>query len=279
MSVVNLNLCLKPHLWALAGRFLQDIAQAEQKCAIEPRTITGTEGRTEVVQLKPAVFTGSPHTVTGAVLPTPYLQEIADAVQLQQAPPPPPPEERTLPPIQIGAPIAWKAPDAPPPPPNDAYDRLQDRADATDESGEVTGDINGVDREGLGYDKRIHSSSQKFLAKTGCWKLARNVDKNLVASVRAELIAKRDAKTPPPPAAVAAPATPPPPPAAAVVTPPAGPTPQWTFGEFCQKMVLAGKTFDVVSEVCRKYGLKDQTQLAVNPALIPVIAHDLGLTE
>lgn len=66
-----------------------------------------------------------------------------------------------------------------------------------------------VDSEGLPYDARIHSSS-KAKNKTGAWKVARNMDAKLLAKVRAELIALRDAaKVSTPPAAIATPPAPP----------------------------------------------------------------------
>jgi hypothetical protein len=68
-----------------------------------------------------------------------------------------------------------------------------------------------VDSEGVPWDKRIHSSSKKFNSD-GTWRTARNLDKAVLAQVKAELFAKRGGQ---PQAAIpAAPMTPSP-----VVTP------------------------------------------------------------
>jgi hypothetical protein len=83
------------------------------------------------------------------------------------------------------------------------------------------GIVGEVDADGLPWDGRIHSSSKKKTADNR-WKVARNMDPELVKRVRGELIALRDAANGG--AAPAAPAAPAPAPVVSMA-PPAPPAP------------------------------------------------------
>lgn len=72
----------------------------------------------------------------------------------------------------------------------------------------TTAEVGGaVDSEGLPWDKRIHSSSKEF-NKDGSWRIRRNLDKDLLAQVRAELLSKRVVTTPVVPTPTLAPTAP-----------------------------------------------------------------------
>lgn len=100
-----------------------------------------------------------------------------------------------------------------------------DTADAPAE--ETTASGEGLDKNGLPWDGRIHSSSKNKNAD-GSWRYLRGVDKDLVGIVEAELrqLTSNDAPPPPPPVVEqpkADDAPPPPPPPVADDAPPPPP--------------------------------------------------------
>jgi len=131
-----------------------------------------------------------------------------------------------------------------------------------------------MDAEGLPWDVRIHSSS-RALNVDGTWRVKRNLDKDVLAKVRAELLATAVPEappsdpavfaTPPPPETTGPPAPPAPettgppaPEAAASVPTPAGPTadlPQ-NYGALVSFITAAGTKlapFDIV-DACKQCG-------------------------
>jgi hypothetical protein len=153
----------------------------------------------------------------------------------------------------------------------------------------------------LPWDARIHSSSKGKLAKTGTWKLARNLDPALAASVTAELkaamalpapaaqqpvftapIPEHPVMPPTPPAPHLSVVPPPPVPQPTAVTPPlAAPTAPgaMTFPAFLVEITKqqAGKklTFDEVIAVLKEHGLDNIQLLTARPDLIPSVYHRL----
>lgn len=162
-----------------------------------------------------------------------------------------------------------------------------------------------LDADGLPWDARIHSSSKGKLAKTGTWKLARNLDPALAASVTAELkaamalpaaravpgpthpdIADTDAEQsagaylppvmpPTPPAPHLSVVPPPPVPQPTAVTPPPTALGAMTFPAFLVEITKqqAAKrlTFDEVMAVLKEHGLENLQLLTARPDLIPSV--------
>lgn len=171
----------------------------------------------------------------------------------------------------VDAPGACVAPSAPPPAPAPAP-----AAPAP------TGTGVALDKAGLPYDTRIHSSAAEPLAKTGFWKRKKNISDDYVAQIEAELRAVMNAgKTPEPTTTTVAAAAPPAPSAAPAPAPspaPAAPTAAPTgnaFAEFTRWLV--GHTqakrltqTDAVLEV-QKQGLSQIPDLAKRPDLIPAV--------
>jgi hypothetical protein len=94
---------------------------------------------------------------------------------------------RTPPGVTAAAPAAPAAPSAPAAPAA-ADDENEIPAGQRRFIGHVE-----VDSEDLPHDSRIHADSKKFLAKTGQWKLKRNMPEDTVAKVKAELKLSIDA--------------------------------------------------------------------------------------
>ena len=126
-----------------------------------------------------------------------------------------------------------------------------------------------VDKTGLRWDARIHSTPPKFIAD-GTWRAKRGVDAALVSTVTAELrgiAATKEANTPvqqalaapvAPPAAM----VPPPPPAAAPAAPApvAPPTVYESFVNWISEHIKAatkGVNEEWVSQVLTQYGIQD----------------------
>lgn len=140
-----------------------------------------------------------------------------------------------------------------------------------------------LDSEGLPWDARIHSETRKQNAD-GTWRVRRNTEPALVASVKAELQAAMSAPAPVPPpgpglsiaeakAIVAGNPPPPPPPAPG----------ELTFPEFMRRVtgaLTAGTiTPAQVAEAVQAVGLPDLRVLHTRPDLVPSIAAALGLDK
>jgi len=143
-----------------------------------------------------------------------------------------------------------------------------------------------VDSEGLPWDKRIHSSA-KGVMKGGQWKLARNLDKDFVESVRAELMAVMNAAPGVPMATPMAPPAPAPgavPPASSVpVAPTPSPAPAGAGGAdygHCTFPDLMGRVVDLsmngtdpaaVAAICAEFGLTQPRDFANRPDMVPAM--------
>jgi hypothetical protein len=165
-----------------------------------------------------------------------------------------------------------------------------------------------LDSAGIPWDARIHSKSKAKLAKTAEWKLAKNIDKNLVTTVIAELKAVMASQVTPaapglpvqpvappappqvptPPVIPTTPVVPAPPVLTLVPTPPAPPqvpvTPQTvapagepptTFPAFLQAMTAfqnAGQvTNEQILQVLNAYGIPNPALLNAKRELIPTV--------
>lgn len=133
-----------------------------------------------------------------------------------------------------------------------------------------------LDKSGLPWDERIHSSSKNFTGD-GNWRKKRGVDEALVAQVEAQLKALMAL---PSPAAVA---SVPPPPGPTLV--PAPPVPvDLTIGKDAfvklvkrvSESIQAGKLAQVeVTAVCEKHGIAALNLLPNRFDLVPVVALDI----
>lgn len=141
-----------------------------------------------------------------------------------------------------------------------------------------------VDRSGLPWDERIHSSSKNFTAD-GSWRKKRGVDDALVAQVEGQL---KQVMSLPAPAAPAAAAVPPPPPPAgpALVPTPANMDDRQAYinlvGSVSKALQTAKLTQEELQAVLTKHGLppqadgKSSLSLLVNRFdLIPQVAMDI----
>lgn len=159
------------------------------------------------------------------------------------------------------------------------------------------GIVGEVDADGIPWDGRIHSSSKKKTADNR-WKVARNMDPELVRKVRAELIALRDAANGgAPPAAPAAPAPapvvsmtapqPPAPPAAPPFVntltglppaPPAAPAPAPAPAASADDPAEQAKKFTaILQHISGLINTKQITAPQVNDVLAPLGIPQLGL--
>lgn len=148
-----------------------------------------------------------------------------------------------------------------------------------------------VDKFGMPYDARIHQKA-KGVMKNGGWKLIKGIDQALVASVTAELAAKRGS-LPPTGNTVPVPPKPPTPPAppvpasngvgGTVPVPPAPPVGALGAGDayrnFVDKVIALNKdgkvTSDKVNALCQRHGATSIMALASFPHLIADIERDV----
>lgn len=93
-----------------------------------------------------------------------------------------------------------------------------------DETGDADAAPGSLDKNGLPWDERIHSTPAKLTTK-GVWRAKRNVDAGLVAQVEAELRARAAAPVSTAPQPQATPVQPTPAPAPAPMPQPAAPAP------------------------------------------------------
>lgn len=123
-----------------------------------------------------------------------------------------------------------------------------------------------LDKHGLPWDERIHTSSKAANAD-GSWRRKRGVDDATVTKVEGELRALMSIPTPAPVAEVA-----PPPPPAAVPAPPAT---AMSFVEFLQKttkLIGAKKiAMEQVNAIVSNAGVESLSSLQSRPDLLPVI--------
>jgi len=119
-----------------------------------------------------------------------------------------------------------------------------------------------LDSEGIPWDARIHSGSKKKLVKKNIWKLLRGVDAVTVAKIKTELAQGVLGEAPPPIE-----------PKQEVLEPT---TMTWT--ELLVKISTASLDNDIANAACQKYGVADIGTLQDTPALVPLVAKDLGLT-
>ena len=141
-----------------------------------------------------------------------------------------------------------------------------------------------LDSAGRPHDPRIHSSSKGKLAKGGGWKLKRGLDKELVATVEAELdalMAVPAAEVPPQAQAPVPTPTPTPTPTPVptptptlVPTPGAGPL---AFPALVGLITAAKLDDDTVTAACVKHGIPGFPLLGSRPDLVPAVAKELGL--
>lgn len=121
-----------------------------------------------------------------------------------------------------------------------------------------------LDKDGLPWDERIHSSNRKFDSKGGWWR-RRGVSDELVAQVEAQLrgtplVETKEVPPPPPP----------------VVEPenPMGP-----FIAFVGRTMAAigGKTLTQaqVDQVCQKHGVSSLAALGQRPELVATVEEEL----
>ena len=129
-----------------------------------------------------------------------------------------------------------------------------------------------LDKNGLPWDGRIHASTKTKLV-TGEWKNKRGIDKDLLASVEAELkevmaIPTTEVATPAP-VVVAETPTPTPTPAA--------PGSITTFPELMTAITANSLSPEVVTGVVKAVGLQSLPLLAARTDLIPKVVERLGL--
>lgn len=119
-----------------------------------------------------------------------------------------------------------------------------------------------LDKKGMPWDERIHSSSKVFNAD-GSWRIRRNVDPAYVTQIENELrgVALAPSIVPPPP--------------------PVEPDPTLAFVNFVNKITAAqsAKTLHIadVNVQVLKAGLKSLPELATRTELIPAIELALGI--
>lgn len=149
-----------------------------------------------------------------------------------------------------------------------------------------------VDAAGLPWDERIHSSNHEKNKGDNLWRARRNVDKNLVATVEAELRAvmsiPKSPSAPPTPIASLPPAVPSVPAITASVgsgTTATAPVPQnnglsppkvgFTFAELVPRVMQetgAGRMTQVqVAAACAQVGLANFPSLAMREDLVPTV--------
>lgn len=147
-----------------------------------------------------------------------------------------------------------------------------------------------VDAAGLPWDARIHSGAKTKLAN-GNWKLLRNVDPALVASVEAELRGApkpaapttpaaaqvvEPASVPLPPVPVAPPAGVPSPPAP-LPTPPA-PKPITNAAQLVAAVMDKRFTTDQVNAACQAVGVENVASLLAKQDKLPDVLRQLGVS-
>lgn len=192
------------------------------------------------------------------VAPTPPVLAFATKFPVPELTPALAPE---APPAPAPAPVP-EAPEAPTP----AAEPLPAPAPTPPEPADTL-TAGTLDKEGLPWDKRIHSGGQTFLASgksKGCWKLIRGVDPILVAKVKTELRGTNPAPTPAP----AAPA-------------PAAPAPAapglMTWPKLVEAIEAGSIDADMVTLSCNKFSVENIGDLQDKPVLVPLVAKDLGL--
>lgn len=147
---------------------------------------------------------------------------------------------------------------APPPPAPPAAPSVPTAAQVTDSPVPV-------DREGLPWDARIHSSSRAIIAD-GTWKLRRGVDPAEVAHVKSQL--KSLMAIPQVPAAIA-------PKSHYLIDQPTFQQQQVAMTDLIGRMsaaIVAGKlTPAQINEACAKHGVSEFVLLSSRPDLVPAI--------
>jgi hypothetical protein len=152
---------------------------------------------------------------------------------------------------------------APPPPAPPAVPSVPTAAQATDNPAPV-------DKEGLPWDARIHSSSRAIIAD-GTWKLRRGVDPTEVASVKSQLkslmaLPAPETQAPPPPVPAAR---------SHYLADQPGFQQQVTMTDLIGRMsasIVAGKlTPAQINEACAKHGVSEFILLSSRPDLVPII--------
>jgi len=148
---------------------------------------------------------------------------------------------------------------APPPPAPPAVPLVSTAAQATNNPVPV-------DKEGLPWDARIHSSSRAIIAD-GTWKLRRGVDVTEVSVVKDQLRQLMDVPhAPPPPAA---------PVKSHYLADQPGFQQQVSMTELIGRMssaIVAGKlTPAQINEACVKHGVSEFVLLSSRPDLVPII--------
>jgi len=138
------------------------------------------------------------------------------------------------------------AADAPPPPTTDTAQAAE------------------LDKEGIPWDSRIHGKAQNKNKKDGTWRLIKGVDKELVATVKAELLAATPATTDTP---------------AADTTAPPAPTGDVTFGDLISKVTkytAKGRLSPaIVNQILSTHGLTTIAELMQKPELIATVASEI----
>lgn len=152
-----------------------------------------------------------------------------------------------------------------------------------------------VDKNGLPWDGRIHSSARSKIAD-GTWKMRRGVEDEFVKGIENELRQTMGVPpvpmapsplTPPPATVFSAPAAPIPAPPVASIAPPPVVAPvevatQLTFPKLMQRITaaFAAKTMDqaMIHEAVQAAGLPSLPMLASRPDLVQTVADKLGLT-
>lgn len=198
-------------------------------------------------------------------------------------------------PEDIGSPIAAPAPPAatiPPPPPAPPASESLIEAEAARASGAGAAfaatagpSAPDVDKSGLPYDERIHSST-KAVNQDGTWRNKRGVDPALVASVTAELRAASVAPAPPAPPAEPEAQSPeaaftPPAGAETPPAPPAPPAPPVADGAITYPSIIMaasekGLTYDQLNQTAVTLGLAAFKDLVKRPDLYESFMASLG---
>lgn len=193
------------------------------------------------------------------------------------------------PPPLLAEPAVPPAPPAPPPPPASESLIEAEAARAATVPPPPPAASADVDKTGLPYDARIHSST-KAVNNDGTWRNKRNVDPALLATVTAELRAAAgppeqqspEAAFSPPAAAPPAPPAEPPveqqPPAPPAPPAPAAPPPPGglTYASLIKECNEKGKTYDELNSLAVMLGLTKFADLVKRPDLFESFHASIG---
>ena len=126
-----------------------------------------------------------------------------------------------------------------------------------------------LDKEGIPWDARIHGKA-KNKNKDGTWRLTKGIDKDMVATVKAELLAAAGAS---PDADKESPAT------TAAPAAPAAPAGGVTFGDLISKVTkYTAKGLlspQIVNQILATHELKSIAELMQKPELIATVASEI----